>query len=143
MHSDQAYYKLRYSLWIRTTHKPSKVPIGKNFFPSAYVTVTACFDKCFLFHPITGRHCFFFKGCVRYIFASLFFMSKREHLWNKEECFLFHLESSFRSWDNQTLNFQIFKCHDVIKFQAWNTKHILLNNLGSKHSLVMKFGQFM
>ena len=27
--------------------------------------------------------------------------------------------------------------------QAWNTKHILFNNLGSKHSLVMKFGQFM
>ena len=27
--------------------------------------------------------------------------------------------------------------------QAWNTKHILLNNLGSKRSLVMKFGQFM
>ena len=26
--------------------------------------------------------------------------------------------------------------------QAWNTKHILLNNLGSKHSLVKKFGQF-
>ena len=27
--------------------------------------------------------------------------------------------------------------------QAWNTKHILLNNLGSKRSLVMKFDQFM
>ena len=27
--------------------------------------------------------------------------------------------------------------------QAWNTKHILLNNLGSKCSLVMKFDQFM
>ena len=27
--------------------------------------------------------------------------------------------------------------------QAWNTKHILLSNLGSKYSLVMKFGQFM
>ena len=27
--------------------------------------------------------------------------------------------------------------------QAWNTKHILLNNLKSKRSLVMKFGQFM
>ena len=26
---------------------------------------------------------------------------------------------------------------------AWNTKHILLNNLRSKRSLVMKFGQFM
>ena len=27
--------------------------------------------------------------------------------------------------------------------QAWNTEHILLSNLGSKHSLEMKFGQFM
>ena len=27
--------------------------------------------------------------------------------------------------------------------QAWNTKHILLNNLGSKRNLVMKFRQFM
>ena len=27
--------------------------------------------------------------------------------------------------------------------QAWNAKYILLNNLGSKCSLVMKFGQFM
>ena len=27
--------------------------------------------------------------------------------------------------------------------QAWNMKHILLNNLGIKHSLAMKFGQFM
>ena len=27
--------------------------------------------------------------------------------------------------------------------QAWNTKHILLNNSGSKHSLVMKSGQFL
>ena len=27
--------------------------------------------------------------------------------------------------------------------QSWNTKYILLSNFGSKHSLVMKFGQFM
>ena len=27
--------------------------------------------------------------------------------------------------------------------QAWNTKHILLNNLGSKCRLAMKFDQFM
>ena len=59
-----------------------------------------------------------FKGCVRHIFASLFLMSKREHLWNKEECFLFHLESLFRSWDNQILTFQIYKCHDIIKYPS-------------------------
>ena len=54
-------------------------------------------------------------------FLLVCFLSKREHLWNKEECFLFHLESSFCSWDNQILTFQIFKCHDVIKCP--NMKH--------------------
>ena len=58
--------------------------------------------------------CASFKGCVRYIFASLFLCLK-EHFWNKEKCFLFHFESCFRSWDNQMLTFQIFKSYDVIK----------------------------
>ena len=35
-----------------------------------------------------------FKDCARYIFASLFCMSKREYLQNKEKSFLFHFESS-------------------------------------------------
>ena len=56
-----------------------------------------------------------FKGRVCYIFLSLFCMSKREDLWNKEKCFLFHFESSFHFWDNKILNFQIFKCHNIIK----------------------------
>ena len=47
-------------------------------------------------------------------FLLVCFMSKRENLWNKKKCFLFHFESSFH-WDNQILNFQIFNCHDVIK----------------------------
>ena len=55
------------------------------------------------------------KGYVRYIFASLFFKSKVEHLGNKEICFLFHFKSSFCSRENQVLEFQIFKFHDVIK----------------------------
>ena len=38
-----------------------------------------------------------FEGYVRYIFTTLLFASKREHLRNKEKCFLFHFESSFRS----------------------------------------------
>ena len=33
----------------------------------------------------------------------------------RKNVFLFHFESSFRSSDNQVLNFQIFKCHDVVK----------------------------
>ena len=38
-----------------------------------------------------------FKGCVRYIFAGLFYWYKREHFRNKEKCFLFHFESSYYS----------------------------------------------
>ena len=38
----------------------------------------------------------FFRGCVRYIFVSLFCIYKREHFLNKKKCFLFHFESSYR-----------------------------------------------
>ena len=58
---------------------------------------------------------------VCHIFAGSFCKSKREHLWNKEKCFLFHFKSSFHSWNNQILTFQIFKCHDIIK--CLNMKH--------------------
>ena len=33
----------------------------------------------------------------------------------RKNVFLFHFKSSFRSWDNQILTFQIFKYYDVIK----------------------------
>ena len=49
-----------------------------------------------------------FKGRVRYIFASLFFRFKREHLGNKEKCFLFHFKRFFRYRENQISEFQIF-----------------------------------
>ena len=80
---------------------------------------------------------------VVYIFAVLFFTSKWEHLWKKEQCLLFHLETLFLL---EVIKFSIFRDLNVMtssNAQAWNTKHILLKNLGSKHSLVIKFGQFM
>ena len=58
---------------------------------------------------------FLFKGCVRYIFAGLFFKSKLEHLSNCERCLLFHFKSSFSFQENQMLEFYILKFHDVIK----------------------------
>ena len=45
----------------------------------------------------------------------------------------------------EIIKFQHFRYSDIMtssNAQAWNTKQIL-NNLGSKRSLVMKFGQFM
>ena len=45
------------------------------------------------------------KSCVSYSFASLFFKSKTEHLWNLEKCFLFTFKSSSCSRENQILKF--------------------------------------
>ena len=51
--------------------------------------------------------------------------------------------SFFRSGENQSLEFYIFRFHDVIKCLSIKQEIILLNNLGSKQSLLMKFGQIM
>ena len=55
------------------------------------------------------------KGCVGYIFTSLFCMPKGELFCNERKCYLFHFESSLYSWDNHILAFQIFKRHAIIK----------------------------
>ena len=79
----------------------------------------------------------FFKGCVRYIFASLFFKSKGEHLGNKEKCFFISLQkffsfarkSNFRIWDKH-----LPKHRTRNKFY-WITREV--------NSLLMEFDQFM
>ena len=52
-----------------------------------------------------------------------------------QKLFSFSSESNF-----SILNFQISR---VIKCLSINKKYILLNNLGSKHGLLMKFGLFI
>ena len=64
--------------------------------------------------------------------TSLFCMPKREDLWNKEKCFLFHFESSFRSSDNQILNFQVFICHGVIKCLSTKNDTYFIDQLGKQ-----------
>ena len=53
------------------------------------------------------------------------------------------LKSSYRSQENQTLEFLIFKFHDVMKCQSKNKKYLLQNNLTGKLSQLVKSGQFM
>ena len=71
-------------------------------------------------------------------------------------CFACLKESTCGTWKNayftskalfilEIIKYQIFRNSNVmtsLNAQAWNTKHISLNKLGSKHSLVMKFGRF-
>ena len=41
------------------------------------------------------RNTILLKGCARYIFPSLFCISKIEYFWNKKKCFLFTLKALF------------------------------------------------
>ena len=79
----------------------------------------------------------FIKGCVHYIFPSLFYISKREK--TRKNAFYFTSKALFVL---EIIKFQHFRYSNIMtswNTQAWNTKHILLNNC----SLVMKFGQFI
>ena len=131
------------TLWVQVTVGLMKSNKQTNY-TNIYSKATFYVSKLILtlFSP-SDIKCKEVKGFVRYIFTSLFYASKKEHLLNKEKCFLFHLESSFRSWDNRILNFRYSNVMTSSNAEAWNRKYILLTNLGSKHSLVMKFGQFM
>ena len=43
----KAYYKLSYSVWKGTPHKPLEVAAAKSPFPSVCTIDTTCFDECF------------------------------------------------------------------------------------------------
>ena len=68
--------------------------------------------------------CLSLTGCACYIFASLFCMPKRKHLWNNENAFFFQFGTSFCSWDNQILTFsdsQMSWGHQMPKHETRNT----------------------
>ena len=60
----KAYHAFSYFVLKETTYKPLKVAAAKTFFFSVYVVGTTCFDECFLFYVITGRHYFSKKFIV-------------------------------------------------------------------------------
>ena len=57
--------------------------------------------------------------------------------------FYFTSKALFVLKKTQGLEFYIFKFHGVIKCLSIKKKYIFLNNLGSKHSLLMEFDQFI
>ena len=54
----KVHFKSCYSVRIEAAHKPSKVAAAKKLFSSVYVINAICFNECFLFHVVTGRHYF-------------------------------------------------------------------------------------
>ena len=60
----KVYHSFSYFVWKETTHKPLKRAAAKNPFTSGYVIGATCFDECFLFYVITGRHYFSWKFII-------------------------------------------------------------------------------
>ena len=62
MKSKKDSYRSKYTTSFFTlsemTNKPSKVATAKSSFLEENVIEAIYFDKCFLFHVITVRHCF-------------------------------------------------------------------------------------
>ena len=82
------YNKCFYSTWIETSHKPSEVAAAKDFLPNVYVIGTACFDECFLFHVIIGRHYVSYKFIVTQgFFASIMLLRFLKGIFWKKSVF--------------------------------------------------------
>ena len=76
-------------------------------------------------------------------FLLVHFVCLKESTWERRKnAFYFTSKSPLVL---EIIKFKHFRYSNIMtsNAQAWNTKHILLKNLGSKCSLVMKFGQFM
>ena len=101
--------------------------------------ISNCIWLCFRFFFIFGFHVKFWhhkpKGSVRYILLVCFSSLKEStsETWKNVFILLRKLFSFPRKSNIKILDIQV----------SWNKKYILVNNLGSKQSLVMKIGQFV
>ena len=77
------------------SHRPSKAASAKNVFTSVYVIGTFCFDKCFLFYVITGRHFLYKKFIVtqRLFATAMLLRSLKQVFWKKPVFYLRYLHN--------------------------------------------------
>ena len=123
--------------------------------PSRRPTPTPYFHPLFKFFP-----CFalFAKinTCVRYFLLIFYFFTKRWPFQNYEKYFLFHLKSSFRSWDIPI--FQLFPffyllsrlkktngiwIYYVMNWLAWICRYNFCNNSKTTLYYAIKLGQIV
>ena len=104
----KVYYKFFYSVWKETSHKPLKVTTAKNTFPNMYIIDRTCFDLCFLFHVITGKHYFLhkFSSTQRFGAIAMLLRSLTQVFWSRSAFYVRYLQSNT----------------SVLHFNAANTK---------------------
>ena len=93
---------------------------------------------------------FYKKQCLKVVFTTFLqacllasFSLNKSSYQTRKSVFYFTSKALSVIEKIKFLEFYISKFHDIIKCLGINKKYISLNNLGSKHSLLMNFGQFM
>ena len=84
----KVYYKFATLSERKYLTNLQKQQLQKNFFPSVYVIGTTCFDKCFLFDVINGRHYFFYKFIIiQSFFATTMLLYSLKKVFRKKSVF--------------------------------------------------------
>ena len=78
------------------SHKPWKVAVAKKSFPSVYIMDTTCFDECFLFRVITGRHSFLYKLIITQKFGvtAMLLRSLKQVFWKKSVFYIHYFHNN-------------------------------------------------
>ena len=90
----EEYYKLFYSVRKEASHKHLKVAAARKFLSSVYIIDTRCFDKCFLFHMITG---IFFNtnfSLPRGFVHAMLLSSLKQVFWKKSAFYIRYLHNN-------------------------------------------------
>ena len=110
--------------WVNTwwEHGGTSNGVEKYLWRSKFVIKVAGYKSASLqiYEKRTSSHIFFkdFSQILKVVSTTFllvcFACLKESTCEARETLFLFHFESSFHSWDNQFLSFQISECHDAI-----------------------------
>ena len=132
----KAYYKLFYSVWKETSHKPLKVAVTIKYFRSVYIIDTTCFDEYFLFHVITRGHYFYTKFIVTQRFGATVMLLHclKRVFWKESAFYVWYIHNNITMLlipkaQNKALNVlnKIFFADSIFSlFQFVNNSHFSL-----------------
>ena len=68
----------------------------QNFLPSVYVIGTACFDECFWFYAVIGRHYFLYKfiATQKFFAFTMLLRSLKQVFWKKSVFYVRYLQNN-------------------------------------------------
>ena len=116
----KVYYKLCYSVWKETSHKPLKVAAATESFPNVYIIDTTFFDECFLFHMITRRHYLLYKLIITQRFGetAMLLCSLKQVFWKKFAMYVRYLYNNIQYCQHKFVDrvFSFFQFVNVLRF---------------------------